>query len=524
VTSGIAEEILAGNISDGAITPALRAETVGAQVWTPSSRLWLQRLALDAPQHAPDPQQTASLAESQLVLAMPQTLEDQLHWDQDPPTWAQAMAALKDGTVKYAQDNPRYSTSGTLAAYLTFAAAAGGAPDGKFADLTAQTVQNPAVKAFVSNVQGAAKGGFVPDSTNILRSWATQSVLPSKTMLLVQDQMVWGYDSGQYNVATGGQPNVQLVEVQPRMAGSNEPESLVADQPYAILPGATTQEQTAATDFLTYIKTHWTPFCTAGFHDSTGRAPNLSCRAPSLDHSVGETSLATGFHSIPLPSTAVQEKMVTEWLNLRSSRRILIAMDVSGSMQKDRLAAAIKAVKDGISLLRPQDKIQVIQFAGTSTFRRPYWTVVPLQSVGSASNRNALLANLNRAPTSAERQQTGLLSAVSYAYGRMSKLSAAKDPNSPLDAVIVLSDGIDEWNTGATADSICNSLQSIPHVPVYTVHYDPEANEGYTAAQVQAGDKNLATLASCTSPQGLADQSDDDPSLSTVFRQIIGSL
>jgi hypothetical protein len=435
------------------------------------------------------------------------------------------MEALKDGKVKYAQDNPRYSTSGTLAADLTFAAAADGAGDGQLADFTAQTVKDPTVTTFVGNVQGAAKGGFVNDSTDILRSWASEPVPPLDTMLLVQDQMVWGYDSGQYNASTGGQPNVPLVEVQPRVAGSNEPESLVADQPYAILPGATSQQQAAATDFLTYIKSNWTPFCTAGFHDSTGRPPNLSCRAASVDHSVGETNLATGFHSIPLPETAVQEKLVDEWLKLRSPRQVLIAMDVSGSMQKDRLARAITAIKDGVALLRPQDKIQVVQFAGTSTFKRPYWTIIPLQPVGSAAHRDAVLAKLDRAPTSAQRQQTGLLKAVDYAYTEMSKKSDAKDQNSPLNAVIVLSDGINEWNTGATADSVCQSWQSIPHhVPVYTVHYTPEASEGYTKAREDAGVENLATLASCTSPQGLAVQSDDDPSLGTFFRQIIGSL
>jgi hypothetical protein len=90
----------------------------------------------------------------------------------------------------------------------------------------------------------------------------------------------------------------------------------------------------------------------------------------------------------------------------------------------------------------------------------------------------------------------------------------------------VLSDGINEWHKGvSTATGLCAQWASVtPKVPVYTVHYAPDRQDGYSAGQIAAGAATLKKLSSCTEPRGFAFDSAQDSTLGAVFRKIMGDL
>jgi Ca-activated chloride channel homolog len=64
-------------------------------IWIPDSSIWLQRLA--AANAGLVPASAASVAQSPLVLAMPEPVARSLGWPDKPPTWATVLASLTHG-------------------------------------------------------------------------------------------------------------------------------------------------------------------------------------------------------------------------------------------------------------------------------------------------------------------------------------------------------------------------------------------------------------------------------------------
>ncbi|MEV4345219.1 vWA domain-containing protein [Actinoplanes sp. NPDC049596] len=515
VSSGIAEQILAGDPKkDPAITDRDRRAVEDAQVWSPSSALWLDRWARDAPGRGVPADGPPRLARSPMVLAMPQALAEELGWDSKPPTWPAAMRMLRDHEINYTQENPRTSTSGAMATYLTFAAAIG--KSGPAEVTPAQAGRDAKVRQFVQAVQRSAVGGFVNDSTDILRTWSTDKAPPARTVFMIQEQMVWGYNTGQYGRTPDERPAVPLVAVHPVAVAGSGTESIVADHPYVTLPDAGEAERAAAADFLAFIEDNGDVLCKQGFQTRAGK-PAAACPVPAGAEKAGRIDLGPGFRTLALPAVDVQEVMVDQWRQMRSPRRILIAMDVSGSMQKARLDSAVAAVKEGIRGLRPQDQVGVVQFAGTGSYSRPYWTVLEMGQKG--------LTGLDSRPVPEQRRQTALLATADYAYRTMSDKHRV-DGADVLDAVIIVSDGIDDWdNRAGSVESVCQSWAGRTHVPVYTIYYAPDPKiDDYTPAQVAAGQTAMARLTTCTEPFGSAVLSSEERPLQTVFSQVMGAL
>jgi Ca-activated chloride channel family protein len=532
VPSGVAEQVLAGDPKkDPAITKRDRQDAADAQVWTPSSTLWLDRLRRDSPGRGLSADDPPSLARSPMVLAMPATLAEKLNWDDKPPTWRAAMELLRRHEINYTQENPRTSTSGSMATYLTFAAAYLTSAAGRTDELNPAAVtaalaeKDAAIRKYVQDVQRAAVGGFVNDSTDILRAWAEDGASPERTVIMIQEQMVWGYNTGQYNRAQDERPTEALVAVHPVAEGGNQAESIVADHPYVTLPGTSAEERAAAADFLAFIHANGDVLCEQGFQSPKGE-PAADCPVPAGAQHAGRIDLEDNFRALDLPDVDVQEVMVDQWRQLRSPRRILIAMDVSGSMQRTRLKSAVAAVKDGIRGLRPDDQVGVVQFAGDKTFARPYWTVLPMGKVGARPADDPRLAGLDSEPTSEQRQRTAFLATADYAHRTMSDKHRA-DGADVLDAVILVSDGIDDWGKRAgSVEDVCQRWTRRVPVPVYTIYYapDPQIDDEYSKDQIEAGRTAMARLASCTDPPGSAVLSSEDRPLQTVFSQVMGAL
>ena len=515
VSSGIAEGILAGDPDhDPVITDADRADVKGAQVWTPSSAFWLDRLYADSGGRTSFRRlKLHSLARSPLVLAMPAALEHDLGWDAQPPTWRAAMDALRAGKLNYTQENPRASTSGAMATYLTYAAgaadAAGRLP---LADLTEERVAG--LGGFVRDVQQAANGGFQNDSTDILRVWSRR--LPERTMIMIQEQMVEGYNAGAYATFVGEKPEIirpatPLVAVHPVAPGSATRESIVADHPYVTLPGVSTTVAAAAEDFRLYVMEHWDRLCTAGFQSPVGSDP--------ADCAVAK-HIAADVQSLTLPDSKVQSIMAGAWWTMRSTRRITIAMDVSGSMQDTRLAEAAGAVRQAVEGLRDQDEVEIYRFAGTAQYTNPYWLLRPLGS------KSADLGPITTPPAKGAAKFTAVYRTVDDLYREVSRRHRESGDNT-LDVLIVLSDGIQDWNPKdhTTATSVCAGWRraKLTPVPVYTIHYDP-ADNIYPPARAEAGREALGQFAGCSGAPGSTKQSTGKSPLKTVFSQVMGSL
>jgi Ca-activated chloride channel homolog len=512
VSSGIAEELLTAHPpADSAITDDDRAAVKDAQVWAPSAALWLDRLDLDnRNQTSYRKARLDSLASSPLVLAMPAALQHERGWDAQAPTWRAAFDALRDGKLNYTQENPRTSTSGALATYLTYAAAQEDATGLSPARLTATAL--PGLNGFVREVQAAANGGFMNDSVDILRSWSQPDGMPEHTMIMIQEQMVQGFNSGLYARFGDGKPPVPLVAVHPVSPGPGPAESIVAEHPYVKLPAATVDQSAVADDFRKFVlEEAWGPLCDAGFRPPIGR---------DEDRCAGRTYLGT--KRLGLPDAAVQSTMVDTWRNLRSQRRIMIAMDVSGSMKGELLREAADAVNQGVARLRPTDQVEIYRFAGSKQFTGPYWPVRPLADRGEHPEQEAALRDLG--DMSRDKHSTamsGVYRTVDELYEQVADRHK-KDANA-LDVLIVLSDGIEDWNDNRRSPrAVCGDWKAKGPVPVYTIHYPPGIN--YTPDEVARGVDALGTFASCSGVAGAAKDSTEKESMRKIFSQVLGSV
>lgn len=548
VSSGVAEQVLAGSRENPAITDEDRTETAGAQVWTPSSTLWLDRLRRDSTDGILLKNEPPSLARSPMVLAMPRKLAENLHWDRKPPTWHAVMESLRKQEIKYTQENPRTSTSGSMATYLTFAAAHLELQAGENHKLDPQRVKredaaSPAIGGYVQQVQRAADGGFVNDSTDILRGWAsldrTKDGAPEDTLLMIQEQMVWGYNTGQYSPpdkdGSKRPPTAPLVAVHPVAEDGSRTESLVTDHPYVTLPNASPEERKAAEDFHDFVMQDGRQvLCRHGFQPRKGMKA-ASCPVPQGAEHIRRIDLDKDFQTLKLPHVDAQEEMVEQWQKLKAPRRVLIVMDVSGSMVNDRLESAVAAIKASIvGVLRKEDQVGVVQFAGKKGFRRPYWEVLPMGEKGNMSRvDDPHLARLDDTPDTEERQQTAFLVTADYAYREMSR-KHREDGTDVVDVVVIISDGIDDWTSQSTSvEDICQrwKAEGLTAVPVHTIYYEPHPKE-YPPARVTGGRTALARLAQCAGRPGTAlesklpgaaPESKADPFL-TVFSKIMGAL
>ncbi|GAA1609276.1 vWA domain-containing protein [Actinoplanes couchii] len=512
VSSGIAEELLADpDHQDAAISEADRAAVRSAHVWAPSSVVWLEQLDLDS-RSGYGQRPVRSLAASPLVLAMTEATAGPLGWLDRPPTWRQAMDALGDDLF-YTQENPRTSTSGAMATFLTYAAAAAG--DGELAPATLTAEGLPSLSGFVRTVQSAAKGGFLNDSVEILRGWNQSANIPANTMIMVQEQMVYGFNDGLFpryldSRQTGRKPEVPLVAIHP-VGPSGMAESIVADHPWVPLDTAGDDEKAIAEHFLSYVMKNWNVLCDAGFRSPVGNG-SVGC-APARP---GETAVV----SLPLPDGTVRSEMVRRWLDLRSKRRITIAMDVSGSMRDERLREATRAVADGVGLMRPTDQVEIFQFAGTESHRSPYWSIRDLADVGTGWAAEA--ARLGSAPRDETlTKRSSVHTTVRDLYDRVAARHASGGGGT-LDVLIVLSDGVNDWNDGISDAAVCAHLKkNRVDVPVHTIHYDPGI---YSAEQQRDGAAALEQYANCSGVSGqAAESSSNSQALRNIMSQVLGS-
>lgn len=526
VSSGIAEQLLADpEHMDPAISQNDKDAVRIAHVWLPSSAIWLEQLDLDTKKSSHQGT-LQSIASSPLVLAMPEQTAARapLNWLEKPPTWRQAMDALRNGDVHYTQENPRTSTSGALATFLTYAAAA--ADNGALAPDTVEKKDLPSLSDFVRQVQAATKSGFLNDSVAILRKWSPKGSMPGDTMIMIQEQMVYGFNHGMYSRyqqpghQAGQPPATPLVAIYP-VSPSGAAESIMADHPYVILDRADTDEKRIAGDFLDFIFENWNVLCDAGFRPPVD-VGEVHCDGPSPERTAAGAPIRSGsVDSLPLPDSMVRSEMVEQWLNLRPKRRITIAMDVSGSMKDDELAKATTAVIDSVNRMRKTDQVEIYQFAGSDSLQNPYWQIRPLEDVGSPWKGDALRGAV---PESSNTQRSSLYTTVTALYDQVAERQA-EGRKDTLDVLIVLSDGVDDWKkSGASADSVCAHFKaSKVKVPVHTIHYDAGI---YDAERQRKGVETLEKLATCNGIPGLAQDGNDDGggAMPKIFSQVLGSV
>ena len=441
-SSGVAESLLANGWDEDAEGPR-------PVVWSPAASTWGAVLNQQSGQEMTDPD-AARLMLSPLVIAMPRPMAEALGWPDTPIGFADILALAQNpqgwgakghpewGPFRLGKTNPNFSTSG-LAALVAQAYAA----TSKTSGLSSEDLDNPAVGQFAAGVESAVVH-YGDTTLTFLNNWyrADQRGNPFQyvSAVAVEEKSVIDYNLGNPDgILEAGEearpPRQPLVAIYPKEG------TLYSDHPLYVLDAdwVSSDEKAAAALFLDYISTK----------DNQKKALKYGFRPADPDVAVGKPIVeengvrpATPETLLEVPSPAVLADLLADWALQRKAARVLLLIDVSGSMGdvgnpetgETKLDLAKAAAVQALDLFKDDDEVGLWTF---STELGPSGTddVLKVQEPARVGDiREALAGQIRDLVPVAN---TPLYEASEAAYN---DATASFDP-ARINAVVLLSDG-----------------------------------------------------------------------------------
>jgi Ca-activated chloride channel homolog len=456
-------------------------------VWTPVTSSWLdivrQRLANgDRPQLIPD--QVGHVASGPLVIAMPRPMAIAMGWPDKQIGWSDLFALSQDprgwaryghpewGAFKLGKTNPNFSTSGLNSLVGEYYAATGTS-----SDLTIDAIHDPNVVRFVKGVESSVVhyGDIsITFLENLRRADDAGHGLTYVSAVAIEEKSVWDYNQGNPSgdPATLGQlppPSTPLVAVYPGEG------TMVNDHPYAILdaPWVSSSMRAVAADFLSYVQApeQQARFQAAGFRDYRGAPGDQITPANGL-------LPAQPAHILTPPPADVLDAIQRSWDDVRKRARVLLVLDVSGSMGQpvgsagaSKLELAKQAALTALDEFAPNDEVGLWVFSSDlPPDGNPWVEVSPVSPLGNKiDGLRETIRNLQAGGG------TALYRTVDDAAARM---VASFDPTR-INGVVVLTDGQNDYSDYASVDPLIAHLSGEPPeraVRVFCIGYGEDAD------------------------------------------------
>ena len=483
VASGTAEARLAQGWDESLDGPAPDA-------WTPAASTWVSLLASDLtakdrPNILPADAVTkpASIVSTPLVLAMPEPMARALGWPDAQIGWSDVLALAKDpqgwaakghpewGKFTLGKTNPTVSTSGLAATIGTLVAATGTS-----SDLTEAALQRPEVQQYLKDVETAVihyGDTTLTYLTNLQHADDSGAALGYVSTVAVEEKSVLDYNAGNPSgnpttLADHAPPKVPLVAVYPKEG------TLYSDSPFVILdaPWSSADKQAGARDFQEFLllPEQQSAFTAAGFRTADHQPGEPITASPYL--------IADGVQiGLNPPGPKVLSDVRALWTQVRKPARVLVVMDVSGSMASEsgygsesKLELAKKAATSALSQLTDTDQMGLWAF--TTDLPTPTTITADLVDVGPLGQTRQPIVEAISGLT--PLNGTPLYAATREAADAM---NAQNDPNS-INAVVVLTDGRNEY-TDNDLDGLLRELGASAQengVRVFTIAYGPDAD------------------------------------------------
>jgi Ca-activated chloride channel family protein len=478
-------------------------------VWSPASRSWTVLLrqrtqAQDKADLVPD--DLPSIAQTPLVIAMPQPMAQALGWPDKQLGWSDILALARDprgwgskghaewGRFKLGKTNPNFSTSGLNATVATYFAATG-----RSSDLTIADVRAPKVVDYVRGVESSVV--HYGDTTltflqNLYDAGAKGQGLSYISAVTVEEKSVWDYNQGNPSgdpktLGQQGKPGTPLVAIYPKEG------TLVSDNPYTVLKAEWVDgaKRAAAADFLAFLRgaEQQRRFTDAAFRSFDGKPGAPVSRDNGL---LPETK----FTVIEPPAPQVLNQVALSWNELRKRARVLMVIDVSGSMEQpvpsvgeSRLELAKKAALTSIGQLAPDDQLGLWSFSSEP----PGSNLPPYQELV----RPAPVSQVKGEFTAKVRELIPNGSTALYATTRAA-VRSIRDTFDPtkINAVVLLTDGKNEYDKDNNLGNLLASLNTEDAdaaVRVFPIAYGGQAD--YSVLQ-QIGRASRATAYDATNP------------------------
>ena len=487
-------------------------------IWSPASSAWGAVLNQQLTDQGDEPIATegAPFMLTPLVIAMPEPMAEALGYPDEPVGWEDILRLSRDpegwaafghpewGPFLLGKTNPNFSTSG-LSALIAQAYA----NTGKSEDLTVEDLDRPQVAQDARDIESAVV--HYGDTTltflnNMYRADQRGNSLSYASAVAVEEKSVIDYNAGNPDgVLDPGEeprpPRVPLVAIYP------EEGTLFSDNPLITLDAewVSEDERDAAATFVEFVQQPENQERVLEFGFRPGN-PDVAVGAPIvLENGVDPDQPQT---LLEVPEPEVMVALLDKWDEQRKGARVMLLMDISGSMGdigdpetgETKLDLAKRAVIEALDDFAPQDIVGLRAFStdlgpsGTAEF-------IDLVPVGRrmTDNRELLASAIqNLQPTNG----TPLYSATQATY----EDAVEAFDEERINAVVLLSDGVnddgDDSDDEQQLEDLLATLQSDSEgqlsqpVRVFPIAYGADADqatlrriaEASTAASYDASD------------------------------------
>jgi Ca-activated chloride channel family protein len=522
VSSGVGADLLSNGWPDEA------ANGPKPVIWSPAARSWgavvNQRLTTRGGKAIADPDAKPFMV-TPLVIAMPRPMAEALGWPDAPIGYADLLALAQSadgwaskghaewGRFKLGKTNPNFSTSGLSSTIAQYYAATS-----KQAGLTLEDVDRPEVETFLRGVESSVVHYGDISLTflnNLYRNDRAGTGLTYVSAVAVEEKSIIDYNRGNPDgiLDPGEQPRkprVPLVAVYPKEG------TLFSDNPFFVLdaPWVDAAEREGARAFESFVQQPANQRKVLEFGFRPGN-PSVAvgepiARANGVDPAQPQTTLG-------VPSPEVLVRLIEKWGELRKAAKVMLVIDVSGSMGEPvgdedgptKLDLAKEAAVDALDQFKDDDEVMLRIFTTGARQEEPtdYADLVPFGPMGR--QREAIASRIQ---SLVPREGTPLYSVAQASYKEMKE---GYDP-ARINAIVLLTDGRNE-DDYKDLDATLSTLragsegQSSTPVRLFTIAY--------------GGDADKATLRRLAEATNAAAYDASDPgSIGKVFTAVVSNF
>ena len=462
-------------------------------VWSPAASAWgevVNQRRADQGKNAIAPTGKPFML-TPLVIAMPQPMAEALGYPNTPIGYADILRLANDpagwgafghpewGPFRLGKTNPNFSTSALNATIAQYYAASG-----KTSGLTLEDLNRPDVDAFARTIESSVV--HYGDTTltflnNLYRADRRGTGLTYVSAVAVEEKSVVDFNKGNPDgILDPGEkpkpPRVPLVAIYPKEG------TLFSDNPFFTVdaPWVSAKEKKAAAKFEQYVQQPANQKRVLRFGFRPGN-PQVAIGAPidakyGVDPNQPQTRLE-------LPAPPVLVGLIDRWGQNRKSARVLMVIDVSGSMGEPaggeggptKLDLAKQAAVNALGQFKPEDDVGLWIFSTEISRNDPtdYLELVPIAPIGV--QREAIAGKINDlVPT----QGTPLYTVTKAADDRLVDTFDAQRIN----AVLLLTDGKNEDDRNNDLDGLLRTLrarnegQAANPVRVFPIAYGQDAD------------------------------------------------
>ncbi len=448
------------NILDGKIQPT---------VWSPGSRLWVTRLKQtwsDRTGRSIIQAECPATIRVPLAIAMWEPMAKALGWPDEAIGWND-LADLSTnpagwgvyghpewGQFKFGHPHPEHSNSGMLSLIAEVYAAAE-----VTTDLTIEQVKSDLVQERVGAVE-----------QNVYHYGKTDVHILERMTQRGPDYLhaVTSYESNvvRWNKNHAAELQFPLVTIYPASG------TFWVQNPYCILNAAwvTPEQQEAAEIFRNYLLSPEQQTLTI----ETGLRPadeTIPLTSPlDMAHGAVPGITPADIPPLPYPSDELTSHIIDTWHRVKKKATVVLVIDISGSMEGDKIRQASQGASSFIDQMDPADEIQVIIFSDKA---------IKLPNSGSVG------ANAESLRTMIEGLYAGggtaLHQAVISSLDSIDELKALNEAEGErrIYGIVLLSDGLNETDDGISQADMFSRLPSgneASGVKIYTIAYGDDAD------------------------------------------------